>query len=91
MADYIYPMGSSMVKVYVLRSKETIKGALYIDFQGFISEEPLKGPEEVEIRWGKVRGIGREYMPETNNIYLVRLYCQYINTNDYSSVESVHK
>ncbi len=32
---------------------------LFLGFQGFISEKPSKGPEEVEIRWGKVRGIGR--------------------------------
>ncbi len=50
MADYIFPflneaMDSSLVKIYV------IKGALYLfrGFQGFITEEPLKGPEEVEI------------------------------------------
>ncbi len=44
-------MDSSLVKIYVFRSKETIKGALYLflGFQGFILEEPLKGPEEVEI------------------------------------------
>ncbi len=55
MADYIFPflneaMDSSLVKIYVYRSKEIIKGALYLflGFQDFISEEPLKGPEEVE-------------------------------------------
>ncbi len=56
MADNILPilneaMDSSLVKNYVFRSEEIIKGALYLflGFQGFISEEPLKGPEEVEI------------------------------------------
>ncbi len=41
-------MNSSLVKINVFRSKETIKGALYLflGFQGFISEEPLKRPEE---------------------------------------------
>ncbi len=50
-----------MIKFNVFRSKKIIKGALYLflGFQGFISEKPLKGPEEVEIGWGKVRGIGR--------------------------------
>ncbi len=50
-----------MVKPNVFRSKKIIKGALYLflDFRGFISEEPLKGPEEVVIGWDKVRGIGR--------------------------------
>ncbi len=64
MADYILPflneaMDSSLVKIYVFRSKEIIKVALYLllDFQGLISREPLKGPEEVEILWGKVWGI----------------------------------
>ncbi len=64
MADYILPflneaMNSSLVKNYVFRSKEIIKVALYLllDFQGFISREPLKGPEEVKILWGKVWGI----------------------------------
>ncbi len=54
MADLILPFlneatGSSLVNVF--RSKEIIKVALYLllDFQGFISKEPLKGPEEVEI------------------------------------------
>ncbi len=56
MADNILPflneaMDSSLVKIYVFRSKEIIKGALYLflGFQGFISEEPLKGPEGMEI------------------------------------------
>ncbi len=56
MVGYIYPffneaMDSSLVKIDVFRSKEIIKGALYLDlgFQGFISKEPLKGPEEAEI------------------------------------------
>ncbi len=42
---------SSLVKKYAFRSKEIIKGALYLflGFQGIISEEPLKGTEEVEI------------------------------------------
>ncbi len=55
-ANYIFPflneaMDSSLVKKYVFRSKEIIMGALYLSlgFQGFISEEPMKGPEEVEI------------------------------------------
>ncbi len=50
-----------MIKIYVFRSKEIIKGALYLflGFLGFISEKPLKGPEEVEIGWGKVSGIER--------------------------------
>ncbi len=50
-----------MIKINVFRSKEIIKGALYpfLGFHGFISEKPLKRPEEVEIGWGKVRGIGR--------------------------------
>ncbi len=55
MEDNIFPflneaMDSSLVKIYVFRSKEIIKGAFYLflGFQGFISEEPLKGPEEVE-------------------------------------------
>ncbi len=54
-------MDSSLIKINVYRSKEIIKGALnlFLGFQGFISEKPLKGPEEVEIGWGKVRGIGR--------------------------------
>ncbi len=54
-------MDSSLEKNNVFRSKEIIKGALYLflGFQGFISGKPLKGPEEVEIGWGKVRGIGR--------------------------------
>ncbi len=54
-------MDSSLIKINVFRSKEIIKGALYpfLGFQGFISEKPRKGPEEAEIGWGKVRGIGR--------------------------------
>ncbi len=42
-------------------AKKIIKDSpyLFLGFQGFISEKPLKGLEEVEIRWGKVRGIGR--------------------------------
>ncbi len=38
--------------------KKIIKDSpyLFLCFQGFISEKPSKGPEEVEIRWGKVRG-----------------------------------
>ncbi len=66
MLDNIFPflneaMDSSLVKIYVFRSKEIIKGAFYLflGFQELISEKPLKGPEEVEIGWGKVRGIGR--------------------------------
>ncbi len=53
------PMKSSLKKIYVFRRKETTKGDLYLflGFQGFISKEPLKGPEEVEIWWGKVWGI----------------------------------
>ncbi len=61
MAEYILPflneaMDSSLVKIYVFRSKEVIKVALYLllGFQGFFSKEPLKRPEEVEILWGKV-------------------------------------
>ncbi len=27
---------------------------LFLGFQGFISEKPSKGPEEVEIRWGNI-------------------------------------
>ncbi len=44
-------MDSPSVKIYVFRSKEVIKGALYffLGFEGSISEEPQKGPEEVEI------------------------------------------
>ncbi len=64
--DNIFPflneaMDSSLIKINVFRSKKFIKGALYLflGFQGFISEKPLKGPEEVEIGWGKARGIGR--------------------------------
>ncbi len=56
MADNILPflneaMDSPLVKIYVFRSKEIIKGALYLflGFQGFISEEPLKRPEGMEI------------------------------------------
>ncbi len=56
MADNILPflngaIYSSLVKMYVFRSKEIIKDALYLFlvFKGFISEEPLKGPEEMEI------------------------------------------
>ncbi len=56
MTDYILPflngaMDSSLVKMHVFKSKEIIKGALYLflGFQGFISKEPLKGPEEVEV------------------------------------------
>ncbi len=56
MADNILPFlneakDSSLVKIYVFRSTEVIKGALYffLGFQGFITEEPLKGPEEVGI------------------------------------------
>ncbi len=56
MADNILPflneaIDSSLVKIYVFRSEEVIKGALYffLGFQGFISEDSLKGPEEVEI------------------------------------------
>ncbi len=56
MLDNIFPflneaMDSSLVKINVFRSKEIIKSALYLflGFQGFISEKPLKGPEEVEI------------------------------------------
>ncbi len=49
-------MDSSFVKIYVYRSKEIIKGVayLFLGFQRFISEAPLKGPEEGEIWWGKV-------------------------------------
>ncbi len=49
-------MDSSFEKNYVYRSKEIIKGALYLfpGFHRFISEEPPKGPEEGEIWWGKV-------------------------------------
>ncbi len=56
MADYILPflneaMDSSMVKIYVFSSNEIIKGGFYLflGIQGFISKEPLKGPEEVEM------------------------------------------
>ncbi len=81
MADYIFPflneaMDFSLVKIYVFRSKEIIKGALYLflGFQVFISEEPLKGPEEVEILWGKVRGIGgwgKTLKPRDSRVSLV--------------------
>ncbi len=68
MADYILPflneaMDSSLVNVF--RSEEIIKVALYrlLDFQGFILKEPQKGPEGVEILWGKVWGIwGMRYL-----------------------------
>ncbi len=45
------PLKSSLEKIYVFRRKETTKGDLYLflGFQGFISKEPLKGPEEVEV------------------------------------------
>ncbi len=38
-------------KMYVYRSGEIIKGAVYLflGFQRFISEAPLKGPEKGEI------------------------------------------
>ncbi len=59
MLDNIFPflneaMDSSLIKISVFRRKEIIKGALYLflGFQGFISEKPPKGPEEVEIGWG---------------------------------------
>ncbi len=66
MLDNFFPffneaVDSYLIKINVFRSKEIIKGALYLffGFQGFISEKPVKGPEEMEIGWGKVRGIGR--------------------------------
>ncbi len=42
-------------------AKKFIKDSsyLFLGFQGFISEKLSKRPEEVEIGWGKVRGIGR--------------------------------
>ncbi len=64
--DNIFPflndtMDSSLIKTNVFRSKKITKGALYLflGFLGFISEKPMKGPKEVEIGWGKVRGIRR--------------------------------
>ncbi len=56
MADYTFPffneaMDSSMTKFNVFRREKLIKliFCLFLIFQGFISEEPLKGPEEGEI------------------------------------------
>ncbi len=42
-------------------AKKFIKDSpyLFLDFQGFILEKPSKGPEEVEIGWGNVKGIVR--------------------------------
>ncbi len=49
-------MDSSLVKIYVFRSKEIIKGALYLflGFQGFI----LKGTVEGAGRGGNLMGQG---------------------------------
>ncbi len=56
MADYIFPFfneakDSSMTKINVFRREKLIKliFCLFLIFQGFISKERLKGPEEVEI------------------------------------------
>ncbi len=58
--------------------KKVIKDSpyLFLGFQGFISEKPLKRPEEVEIRWGKVRvqgqgGWGKTLKPRALMVSLV--------------------
>ncbi len=43
-------------KIMSLETKKSSR-ALFLGFQGSISKEPLKGPEEVEIWRGKVWGI----------------------------------
>ncbi len=70
--DYnVYPflnevMDSPLVKNFVFRSTEIIKGALYLflGFQGFISEEPLKGPEG-HLRCVMCRVVVKEAWPES--------------------------
>ncbi len=64
--NYIFPfldeaMDSYLMKINVFWSKKFIKDSPYLfhGFQGFILEKPSKGPEEVEVGWGKVRGIER--------------------------------